>query len=47
MQVTVPKFYFTFSLSIDKDLKVDGCPSRENLLGQSALLINATYNVLP
>ena len=26
-----------------RNLEVDGCPSKENLFGQSALLMNATY----
>ena len=30
-----------------RNLEVDGCPSTENLSGQSALLINATYIVFP
>ena len=30
-----------------RDLKVDGRPSKENLFGQSALLMNATYIVFP
>ena len=27
----------------DRNLKVDGCPSKENIFGQSALLTNAKY----
>ena len=30
-----------------KNLKVDGCPSKENLSGQSVLLMNATYIIFP
>ena len=30
-----------------RDLKVDGCPSIENLFAQSALLMNATYIAFP
>ena len=32
-------------ITMIRDLKVDGCPSKENLFGQSALLMNATYIV--
>ena len=31
----------------NRNLEVDGCPSKENLFGQSALLMNATYIVFP
>ena len=30
-----------------RNVAVDVCPWKENLLGQSALLINATYIVFP
>ena len=34
-------------VSVIRDLKVDGCPWKENLFGQSVLLMNATYIVFP
>ena len=30
-----------------RNFEVGGCPSKENLFGQSALLMNATYIVFP
>ena len=30
-----------------RNLEVDGCPSKEKLFGQSALLMNPTYIVFP
>ena len=33
--------------SFSRNLGVDGCPSKENLFGHSALLMNATYIVFP
>ena len=33
------------SFSFTSNLEVDGCPSKENLFGQSSLLINDTYIV--
>ena len=32
---------------ISRNLEVDGCPSKENLFGQSASLMNATNIVFP
>ena len=32
-------------LDYNRDLKVYGCPSKEDLFGQSTLLMNATYIV--
>ena len=32
---------------LDRNLEVDGCPSKENLFGQFALLINATLLFFP
>ena len=37
--------YYEFNLK--RNLEVDGCPWKENLFGQSALLMNATYVVFP
>ena len=34
-------------LDYNRDLKVDGCPSKEDLFGQSTLLMNVTYIVFP
>ena len=34
-------------LGRNMDLKLDGCPSKDNLFGQSALLMNDTYIVFP
>ena len=31
------------SAGLSRHLKVNGCPSKENLFGQFALLINAKY----
>ena len=33
--------------SMIRNLELDGCPSKENLFGQSTLLMNATYIVFP
>ena len=30
-----------------RNLEVDGCPLKENLFGQSTLLMNVTYIVFP
>ena len=30
-----------------KNLEMDRCPSKENIFGHSALLINAMYMILP
>ena len=38
-------FPIWFLDSKTSNLKVHGCPSKENLFGQSALLMNATYIV--
>ena len=33
--------------SMIRNLELDGCPLKENLFGQSTLLMNATYIVFP
>ena len=35
------------NITSSRDLKVDGCTSKENLFEQSALLMNATYVAFP
>ena len=32
-------------MNIARNLEVDGCPSKQNLFGQSALLMSASYIV--
>ena len=36
-----------FFIGMNRDLKVDGCPLKENLFPQSALLMNAKCIALP
>ena len=45
------EYYYLFLIYLiffnTKNLEVDGCPSKENLFEQSALLMNATYIAFP
>ena len=34
-------------VALCRNLEVDGCPSKENLFGQSTLLMNTRYIVFP
>ena len=36
-----------YQIAAIKNLEVDGCPSKENLLRHSALLMNSAYIVFP
>ena len=44
-QPLMPYTYDNKCLCIIKNLEVDGCPSKQNLFGPSALFMNATYIV--
>ena len=45
--LTMPDYDILRCVCDSRNLEVDGCPLKENIFGQSALLMNARYIFFP